>query len=83
MSFEVFIASDFIVGIACGFMLQVRFEHRDVASSVAYFMLEAVGFVTTVLSLRSAGIVFADCSLRQGAGGREFARNGSRTLFLR
>ena len=25
----------------------------------------------------------ADCSLRQGAGGREFARNGSRTVFLR
>ena len=24
-----------------------------------------------------------DCSLRQGAGGTEFARNGSRTCFLR
>ena len=26
---------------------------------------------------------FADCYLRQGAGGTEFARNGSRTCFLR
>ena len=83
LSFEIFIASDFIVGIACGFTWQMRFEHRDVASSVAYFMLEAVGIVTTVLSLRSAGIVFADCSLRQGAGGREFARLGSGSWFLK
>ena len=37
--------------------------HRDVASSVAYFMLEAVGIVTTVLSLRSAGIVFGDAEV--------------------
>ena len=26
---------------------------------------------------------FSDCSLRQGAGGMEFARNGSRTCFLK
>ena len=83
LSFEILIASDFIVGIACGFMWCMQGVHKDVASSVAYFMLEAVGIVTTVLSLRSAGIVFADCSLRQGAGGREFARLGSRTWFLR
>ena len=63
MSFEIFIASDFIVGIACGFTWQMRLEHRDVASSVAYFMLEAVGIVTTVLSLRSAGIVFGDAEV--------------------
>ena len=29
------------------------------------------------------GLVLADCSLRQGAGGTEFARFGSRTCFLR
>ena len=63
MSFEIFIASDFIVGIACGFTWQMRNEHRDVASSVAYFMLEAVGIVSTVLSLRSAGIVFGDAEV--------------------
>ena len=63
LSFEIFTASDFIVGIACGFMWQMRFEHRDVASSVAYFMLEAVGIVSTVLSLRSAGIVFGDAEV--------------------
>ena len=63
MSFEICTASDFIVGIACGYMWKMRFEHRDVASSVAYFMLEAVGIVTTVLSLRSAGIVFGDAEV--------------------
>ena len=63
LSFEIFIASDFIVGIACGFTWRMRLEHRDVASSVAYFMLEAVGIVSTVLSLRSAGIVFGDAEV--------------------
>ena len=63
MSFEILTASDFIIGIACGFTGAMRSEHRDVASSVAYFMLEAVGIVTTVLSLRSAGIVFGDAEV--------------------
>ena len=83
MPFEILIASDFIIGIACGITWRMLSEHSDVASSAACFMLEAAGIVSTVLSLRSAGIVFADCSLRQGAGGREFARLGSRTWFLR
>ena len=63
LSFEIFIASDFILGIACGYIFKMQVEHRDVASSVAFFMLEAVGFVTTVLSLRSAGIVFGDAEV--------------------
>ena len=63
LSFEFFIASDFIVGIACGFLFARRFEHSDVASSVAYLMLEAVGIVSTVLSLRSAGIVYGDAEV--------------------
>ena len=63
LSFEIFIASDFIVGIASGFASRMRSEHRDVASSVAYFVLEAVGIVSTVLSLRSAGIVFGDAEV--------------------
>ena len=35
--------------------------------------------------LKRTGIdhITSDCYLRQGAGGTEFARNGSRTLFLR
>ena len=64
LSFEILIVSDFIIGIACGFTLKMRSEHRDVASNVAFFMLEAVGIVSTVLSLRSAGIVFGDAEIR-------------------
>jgi hypothetical protein len=41
----------------------MRLEHRGIASSVAYFMLEAVGIVSTVLSLRSAGIAFGDAEV--------------------
>ena len=63
LSFEILIVSDFIIGIACGFTRQMVREHRDVASSVAYLMLEALGIVTTVLSLRSAGIVFGDAEV--------------------
>merc|ERR1719271_1819228 len=38
-------------------------DNMGAASSVAYFMLEAVGIVSTVLSLRSAGIVFGDAEV--------------------
>ena len=39
-----------------------------------------------ILEIREQLVVFVhfvDCYLRQGAGGTEFARNGSKTLFLR
>ena len=38
---------------------------------------------TQKLLTAALNILKADCSLRQGAGGREFARLGSRTWFLR
>ena len=63
LSFEIFIASDFIIGIACGFTWRMRLEHRDVASSVANFILEALGILSTVLLLRRAGIVFGNAEV--------------------
>ena len=49
LCFEILTASDFIIGIACGFAWSMKIEHRDVASSVVYLVLEAVGIVSTVL----------------------------------
>ena len=43
------------------------------------------GFLDPILQnlIESTNLVAADCGLRQGAGGTEFAHFGSRACFLR
>ena len=50
-----------------------------VAEGSVDFLYEAAKHATPV----APKLDFPDCSLRQGAGGTEFARFGSRTCFLR